>query len=50
MHYGNTKDDLHIRKVYYMSKISSNLRHILPSTCEIEFNRKNINPSAANLK
>ena len=32
-----------------MNKIFTKLRHTLPSICEIEINRKNINPSAANL-
>jgi len=33
-----------------MNKIHIKLRHSFPSICEIEINRKNINPSAANLK
>jgi len=41
---------LYIRKVYYMNNIYTKLRHSLPSICENEINRKNINPSAANLK
>jgi len=41
---------LYIRKVCYINKIYAKLRHSLPSICELEINRKNINPSAANLK
>ena len=50
INYGNMKDVLYIRKVYYMNKIYSKLRHSLPSIYENEVNRKNINLSAANLK
>jgi len=50
MHYGNAKDVLYIKKVYYVDKIYTKLRHSLSSICDIEINRKNINPSAANLK
>jgi len=50
VHYGNVKDVFYNRKVYYMNKIHTKLRHSLPSICEIEINRKNINPSAANPK
>jgi len=37
-------------KVHYMNKIYSKLRRSLFSICETEINRKNINPSTANLK
>jgi len=50
IHYGNTKHVLCIRKVYYTNKMYTKLRHRLRSICEIEINRKNIDPSAANLK
>jgi len=50
VHYGKKKDVFYIGKVYYMNKIYTKLQHSLPSVCEIEINRKNINPSAANLK
>jgi len=43
MHYGNTKGVLYIRKVYYMNKIYTQLRHRLPSICEMGINGKNIN-------
>jgi len=33
-----------------MNKIGSKLRHNLPSVCEIEMDKKKINPSALNLK
>ena len=44
------KDVLYIRKVYYINKMYTKLRHSLPSICEIEIYGKNINLSAANLK
>jgi len=40
MQYGNTKNLVYIRKICYMNKIYSKLRHSLPSICEIEINRK----------
>jgi len=43
LHYGNTKDVLYVRKVYYMNKIQPNC-DIACLACEIEIDRKNINP------
>ena len=36
----------YIRKVYYLNEIYTKLRHNLPSICDIEINRKIINPSS----
>jgi len=37
----------YIRNVCYMNEIYTKLRHNLPSVCEIEMNRQNINPSCS---
>jgi len=41
---------LYTKKVYYMNKIYNKMRRSLPSICEIEMNRNNVDSFAAKLK